>query len=97
MPYRPETADTHAEQADLEALADELSTRGYKTVLVTGDGRLPCLDVLNPQAPALTERIYAQADSFWWPWAQVIASRDQPAAAAEAINRALHLHGPEAA
>ena len=93
---QPNSDDQDA-QHDLEKLAAELGPRGFKTVLTARDGRLPCLDVLNPAAPVLTERIYAQADSFWWPWAQVIASRDHPAAAADAIARALRTGGPEPA
>ncbi|HEY3733733.1 MAG TPA: hypothetical protein VGL63_07435 [Streptosporangiaceae bacterium] len=84
-----ELSVTQAEQADLERLAAELSTRGLKTMLVTGDGRPPCLHVVNPEAAALSERVFAQADFFWWPWAQVIDRRDQPAAAAAAITRVL--------
>jgi hypothetical protein len=86
---------THAEQqADLERLAAELSTRGCKTVLIAGEGRQPFLDALHPEYPgALAARVRAQADYFWWPWGEMIADRDQPAAAAEAIARALRMGG----
>jgi hypothetical protein len=89
VPYHPDITDTHAEQADLETLAGHLTTHSCKTVLVTRNGRLPHLDVVNTQAPALSERIYAQAGMFWWPWAQVIAPTTHPAAAARAIAQAL--------
>lgn len=94
MPYHPETTDTRAEQADLETLAAELGTHGCKTVLITRDGLLPHLDVVNADAPAITERVYSQAGMYWWPWAQVIAAREHPAAAARAIARALAIPEP---
>ncbi|HEY3732505.1 MAG TPA: hypothetical protein VGL63_01185 [Streptosporangiaceae bacterium] len=84
-----DTTDADAEITDLEKLATELGPRGCKTILTTRDGRIPQLDVLNPQAPALTCRIYAQADYFWWPHAEPIASRDDIHAAADAIARTL--------
>jgi hypothetical protein len=83
------TSDTHLEQADLKTLGDELSALGCKTILTTGEGRRPRLDVLNPLAPALSKHIYAQADYFWWPAAQPIAPRTAILAAANLIARAL--------
>jgi hypothetical protein len=65
MTHPGSTANTQAEIADLEKLADELGPRGCKTILTARDGRLPHLDVLNPQAPALDGRIYASADHYW--------------------------------
>jgi hypothetical protein len=82
-------ADTDHDTAALEKLAAELGPLGCKTILVTGDGRLPRLDVLNPHAPALSGRIYAQADHYWWSHAERIASRDQVSTAAQAIARTL--------
>jgi hypothetical protein len=80
---------TQAEQDDLERLATALGPHGCKTILVTRDGRLPYLDVLNAQAPALSGRIYASADHYWWSTAEPIAPRDQIPAAAQAITRTL--------
>lgn len=88
------TSNIHPEQADLEALADELSALGCKTILTTGEGRQPCLDVLNPLAPALSKHIYAQADYFWWPTAQPIALRTAIPAAANLIAHALATTSP---
>jgi hypothetical protein len=92
-------ADQEAQevQGDLEKLAAELSTRGFKTVLAVQEGRLPNLDVLTPDAAVVSERVYAQADFFWWPWAQVIDRRDQIPAAADAIARALCTGIPQTA
>jgi hypothetical protein len=83
------TADTRTEQADLESLGAELSALGCKTILTTGAGRQPRLDVLNPLAPTISRRIHAQADYFWWPTAEPIAARTAIPAAARRIARAL--------
>jgi hypothetical protein len=92
MPHHPDTPDTHTARADLEALGTELSNLGGKTILVTGDNRLPCLHVVNPQAPSMTRRIYAQADFFWWPPAQPIGPRTAIPATAQQIARALSIN-----
>ncbi|HEY3735794.1 MAG TPA: hypothetical protein VGL63_17965 [Streptosporangiaceae bacterium] len=89
MTHSGSTADTQAEIADLEKLAGELGPRGCKTILTIRDGRLPHLDVLNPNVPTLDGRIYAQADHFWWSHAEPIALRTHIPAAADAIARAL--------
>jgi hypothetical protein len=90
MPTTPETATgTQHEQADLEALATALSALGCKTILTTGENRQPHLDVLNPQAPTISRRIYAQADYFWWSTIEPIALRTAIPAAVSAIARAL--------
>ncbi|HEY2578451.1 MAG TPA: hypothetical protein VGI74_19285 [Streptosporangiaceae bacterium] len=47
----------------------------------------------NPQVTALSERIFAQADSFFWPWAEPIASRDEVTAAATIVARVLATTG----
>jgi hypothetical protein len=92
-PQSSHNAETQAEKDDLEKLAAELSSHGLKTILTTRDGRLPHLDALNPQATALTGRIYASADRYWWSHTEPIALRDQPRAAAQAIARALAAPG----
>lgn len=84
-----EPPDARTEQADLETLGTELSALGCKTILITGDDRLPCLHALNPQAPAISRRIYAQAGFFWWLAAQPIGPRTAIPAAATHIARAL--------
>jgi hypothetical protein len=87
-PAEPIT-DSQAAQADLESLGTELSALGCKTILTTGEGRSPRLDVLNPLAPTISKHIYAQADYFWWPTAEPIAPRTAIPAAANLVARAL--------
>jgi hypothetical protein len=58
----------------LQALASELTSRGWPARLDIPPGRLPRLQTADPTAPALAEDIYAQptADGtwhYWWPWA----------------------------
>ena len=77
------------ELADLDKLAAELNKRGLRADLHTPSGRLPYLQVTNPRATVLTEKVVAQADSFWWPWAERIASCTDMAAAATILARVL--------
>ena len=89
-PVPLDTTDGQTERADLESLGAELSALGCKTILTSGEGRQPRLDVLNPLAPAISKRIHAQADYFWWPnVAEPIAPRTAIPAAANLIARAL--------
>ena len=78
-----------ADVADLERLAAELTARGFRTSLHAPPGRLPCLDVTNPRASVLAERVYAQAGSYWYSWAERIACCDEPATAAATLARVL--------
>lgn len=84
-----DTATSHAGHADLENLAAELATRGYHTDLCTPAGALPYLHVVNPQASALTENVFAHAGSFYYSWAEPIAGCGQPATAATILARVL--------
>ncbi|HUZ25587.1 MAG TPA: hypothetical protein VMV07_17655 [Streptosporangiaceae bacterium] len=91
----PTPADDIAETtARLEALAAELTARGWAARLHTPPGRPPSLHTHNPEpgAAALAEHVYAQprADgtwAFWWPWAEPIAAT--PITAADIITRVL--------
>jgi hypothetical protein len=47
------------ELAELERLGAELAARGYHTAIHTPPGRLPYLDVRNPRASVLAEKVYA--------------------------------------
>jgi hypothetical protein len=87
------TTDTTAEQADLGKLAAEMDARGYRAHLRTPAGRLPFLEVRNPATSVLTERVYAQADAFWWSWAERIAGCDQVTTAADMLTRVLRTLG----
>ncbi len=90
MSARPDQpADTHAEQADLERLSAELALLSYQAQLVIPAGRLPYLHVRNPRSKHLTENVYAQAGSYFWPWAEPIAGCDQAAEAAAVVARVL--------
>jgi len=53
------SAAMDTEMAALERLAGELTKRGYEARVRERTGRLPYLDVRNPQASVLTERVYA--------------------------------------
>jgi hypothetical protein len=75
--------------ADLEKLAAELAARGYQADLRTPAGRLPYLDVRNPRASVLAEKVYAQADAYWYSWAERIADCDDVTTAAAILARVL--------
>jgi hypothetical protein len=80
--------------ARLEGLAEVLTSRGLRTRLMTPAGRLPSLHVVNPAACALTEDVYAGrghdgAWSFWWSWAERIASSEDVEGAASLIEHVL--------
>jgi hypothetical protein len=64
----------------LEALADDLSGRGFVTTLVTGSEQ-PNVTVLNKAAVHLSETVYAAPAGdgswwLWWSWAERIAPVD---------------------
>src|ERR1017187_10751575 len=77
--------------AALETLAAELHARGYEARLTVPDGRPPWLAVINPAATMLAETDMADAEWFWWPWADRIAPAADAAAAADPIARGLAL------
>ena len=85
--------DEEAILDDLGKLAAALTERGYVAQVRTPAGRLPHVYAHNPQVTALSERIFAQADSFFWPWAEPIASRDEVTAAATIVARVLATTG----
>jgi hypothetical protein len=83
----------------LEALATELTARGWPARLHAPVGRLPSLYVQNPCAAMLSEHIYAGpgADGtlfYWWPWADKIAPAADPGATATTITRVLRAASP---
>ncbi len=78
----------------LEKLGEELARRGMQIRMVLPPGRVPSLYVVNPEARALEEHIYAGCGSdgswwFWWSWAERISATEDLAAAATAIVRVL--------
>lgn len=86
-------ADEQADLADLDDLATELHRHGLRAELCTPPGKLPYLHISNPQARALTERVCAQADSYWFSWTERIAGCDEPATAAAILARVLRATG----
>lgn len=72
---------------DLEKLAAELSLHGLQARLVAPPDKLPYLEIHTPPSPAAPERVYAQADWYFWPTAERIAARDDRATAAHTIAR----------
>jgi hypothetical protein len=78
----------------LEGLAEAVTQHGLKARLVTPPGRMPSLHVVNPDASALAEDVYAGPGQdgqwwFWWSWAERIASGDDLTEAATRISRVL--------
>lgn len=95
MPVHPErTLGTTAEQADLEKLAAALATRGLEAALRTPAGKLPYLEVTNPAVSVQTERVYAQADAYWYGWAEKIADCDDAPGAADRLAHVLAASAP---
>jgi hypothetical protein len=74
---------------DLENLAAEMTTRGYPSTLHTPPGRLPYLDVANPHAAILSERVYASTEAYWFSWAERIAGCDEVNVAAGILAQVL--------
>jgi hypothetical protein len=81
------------ETADLEKLGAALTAMGYQAQVRTPAGRLPYLDVRNPQASVLSEQVYVQGESYWWSWAERIAPRDHVTTAAGILARVLRAAG----
>jgi hypothetical protein len=80
--------------ARLEDLGEVLAGRGLRARVVAPPGRLPSLHVVNPQACALAEDVYAGRGQdgqwwFWWSWAEQIAAGDDLEGAALRIGRVL--------
>jgi hypothetical protein len=73
----------------LEQLAAALGPLGYQTRLINPAPEIPWLEVSNPQARALSERILVQSSWFWWSWAERLAPVAEAATAAETIARVL--------
>ena len=90
---RPHTRGAPAEVwlACLDALAAELTTRGWTAYVTTPRGRPARLFVQNPQDRAIYADVIAAAESgtadwwFWFSWAERIAPAGAPAAAAAVI------------
>jgi hypothetical protein len=90
MVYEKDARET--EVTSLEKLAAELGARGFETRLLAPEGRVPSLQVTNPQATALNENVVAGEGWLWWSWAERIAEVADVGTAADAISRVL-AHG----
>ena len=82
----------------LEKLGDELARRGMQVRVVLPPGRVPSLYVVNPEARALEEHIYAGCGSdgawwYWWSWAERISAADDLGHAASAVQHVLARRG----
>ena len=80
---------------ELDKLAAALTACGLHAQLVTPKDRLPYLNVCDPKTPGLTERVYSQADWYFWPTAERIAACDDITTAASTIARALRATAAE--
>jgi hypothetical protein len=81
--------DMEEELADLDSLATELAKRGLLAELRTPGDKLPYLDVTNPGISVLTERVYAQADAYWFGWAEKIGDCDDVIQVADKLAHVL--------
>ena len=93
-----EVADMQLEY--LERLGEELARRGMRVWLALPPGRVPNLQVVNPEARALEEHVYAGCGSdgswwFWWSWAERIARTEDLETAAATVARALIARGDD--
>jgi hypothetical protein len=84
-----DTDTRQSRHADLRRLAAELTVLGFQATLRTPVGKQPYLQVTNPQVVLLTERIFAEAGSFWWSWIEPITDREHVIEAALVIARVL--------
>jgi serine/threonine-protein kinase RsbW len=78
---------------ELDKLAAALTACGLQAQLVTPKDRLPYLNVCDTKTPGLTERVYSQADWYFWPTAERIAACDDITTAADTITRILRIAG----
>jgi len=75
-------------QAALERLAAALDTRDFATTLTAGPGHQPFLTVTSRHAD-FGDDIYADHQSYWWSFAERIATIDDPLTAAQKITSVL--------
>lgn len=93
-PVTPVSQTWRVNLARLEGLAEVLARRGLRARVIAPPGRVPSLHVVNPQARALAEDVYAGRGQdgrwwFWWSWAEEIAVSDDLDGAAARIGLVL--------
>ena len=87
----PRGAPAEERLACLDALAAELTARGWTAYVITPRGRPARLFVQNPHDPGMCADVMAAAGSgtgdwwFWFGWAERIAHADAPDKAAALI------------
>jgi hypothetical protein len=79
--------------AELEKLAAEMTARAFRADVRTPESGLPYLDVRNPRATVLAERVYAHGGVFWWSWQEKIAGCDEVSTTAGILARVLRAVG----
>jgi hypothetical protein len=85
--------------ASLDALAAEVTARGWTAYVTTTTSRLACLFVQDPQDRAVCGDVLAARDEstgnwwYWFGWAERIAPVETPGTAADAIVRGLQRSG----
>jgi hypothetical protein len=84
-----DTAAPDEDTAALETLAAELAGLSYQARLGGPAAGMSWLEVSNPRAPVLSERILVQSGWFWWPWAERLAPCGEAATAAAVVARVL--------
>jgi hypothetical protein len=83
--------DDEDPRAELGKLAAALTAHGLQAQLVTPPGGPPHIEVLDPGQLKPPERVYAQADWFFWPTADRIAACDDITTATATIAATLRL------
>jgi hypothetical protein len=84
------TTSTYSDEiASLQSLATQVAVLGLHGTLCHQPGQLPYLDVRNPRASVLGEKVFAQAGMFWWSWAERIGPCGEVADAAAFVARVL--------
>jgi hypothetical protein len=90
-----EAADQHADhdpgaaRAALDALAGELTRRGFQAQLKVPHETLAYLVVRNPEAKVMTEIVYARDGAFWYSWWERIAGYAEAGRAAAILIHVL--------
>ncbi|GAA3135553.1 hypothetical protein [Streptosporangium carneum] len=101
VPDVPDPEVTITATAHLARLTERLMRHGLHTRIRTSRRGSLQLVVLSPDAPALSEIVYAAPQEgtwwFWWSWSERIASVDETDVAAQRIgyvvSSAVRRHG----